>query len=324
MKKIFFIVNYSTAIGYGHLKRCLVMAEYLYKDFEIFFLRSPNFFKNQFKNFKLFSINKLDYKMLSTNDIIVIDIIESVLLKKKYKNVIKKFKKFCNIILIDNNFKKKWNLKYKIFPYLNFNKTSSRYCGQNYFIFDKKIINLVKKKDNKIKSNIVICMGGSDRYNLTYKVANELIASHINCKINLIIGPLYSSPKLQKINEVKKRNSNVEIHKNPKKVYEIIRNNKLAIINSGNLKYECALLGTPFVLYANTTKDIKSSINFSKKFKVFFQNNFVFKKKDLRSVIKEIYTDELNLKLYKKYNIKQFNLTKINKTIQLIKKIGNV
>ena len=57
------------------------MAEYLYKDFEIFFLRSPNFVKNQFKNFKLFSINKLDYKMLSTNDIIVIDIIESVLLK---------------------------------------------------------------------------------------------------------------------------------------------------------------------------------------------------------------------------------------------------
>ena len=96
-------------------------------------------------------------------------------------------------------------------------------------------------------------MGGSDSYNLTLSVMNRIknIELKKNFEIKVIVGKLYQKKRLYKLNRLLKDNKKIRIYQNPKNIYKIFAESKLAIINNGNLKYEMCALKVPFILISN-------------------------------------------------------------------------
>jgi UDP-2,4-diacetamido-2,4,6-trideoxy-beta-L-altropyranose hydrolase len=265
MGKIFFITNYSNKIGYGHLRRCLNIAEYISKNKKIYFVNTIKNSKGIKIPYLLKSINSLSKNVQTLSDVFVIDLIEKEFKKKAIQNIFK-FSKKNTLFVIDNLFNFNYSAKYKIFPYIpSLSNKKIKHSGENYYIFDKKIIKISKQKISK-KNQIIITMGGADPFGITIKLLKKIQKTiSINFELLVIIGPLFSKENCKKIYNLSKKLKFKTLF-NPKNYYKIIKESKLAIINSGNIKYECAFLGTPFLLVSNKKSEINNCLKFSKKF----------------------------------------------------------
>jgi len=316
MDKIFFITNYSYKVGFGHLNRCLNIAEYLSNFKKKYFI---NTVKNNKKIKLSFEIKNLKFlnKNLKKKNLLIFDLVQSEFKKKIIQNILNYSKKNISIV-IDNHFNQKINCNYRIFPYLSLSsKVKKIYSGEDYFVFSKKILN-ISKKNLKKKNQIIISCGGSDTNGLTYKILKKIYNYSGNTySIKVIIGPLFSKKNITKIKVLSKKFSKTTIFKNPKNFYRMVSESKIAIINSGNTKYECAILGTPFVLLANKSSDKNSCLDFSKKFKV-LNKNFVYNKINIINILIKYLNDLKKINSIAKYNRNVFS-KKINRTIKLIK-----
>lgn len=317
MNKVIFITNYSNKIGYGHLRRCLSIAEYLPKHKKIYFVNTTKNSKNIKLTYLSKSINSFNKKTQTLSNIFIIDLIEKEFKKRAVQNILK-FSKKNTIFVIDNLFNINYSAKFKIFPYISsISNKKIKHSGENYYIFDKKIIKISKQKISK-KNQIIITMGGADPFGITIKLLKKIQKIiPINFEFLVIIGPLFSAENCKKIHILSKKKLKFKVLFNPKNYYKIIKESKLAIINSGNIKYECAFLGTPFLLVSNKKTEINNCSKFSKKFMTL---NKKFNLNDIK--LDDIFkinsnkTKLLNKIAYK--NKKNFSKD-FNKTINLIK-----
>lgn len=268
MSKVYFITNYSNKIGYGHLRRCLNIADFLPKNKEIYFINTTKTSKVVKLNYLSKSINLFSKKNQTQKDIFIIDLIESEFKKKIIQNILNVSKK-NTVFVIDNLFNIDYDASYKIFPYISSIGNKKINCsGENYFIFNKKIIHISKKKIPK-KNQILITMGGADPFEMTIKLLKKIQNfTFKNFEFLVVIGPLFSKQNKKKIYNLSKKILKFKILSNPRNYYKIIKESKLAIINSGNIKYECAFLGTPFLLIPNKKSEINNCLQFSKKFMI--------------------------------------------------------
>ena len=165
-------------------------------------------------------------------------------------------------------------------------------------------------------------MGGSDPSRLTIKTIKKINKKIMNnYRVVIIIGPLFKKKYIKEIIKFSKNLLNFKIYYDPSNFYEILKQSKIAIINNGNTKYECALLGVPFILLSNKNKDIDKCIIFSKKFKILNKkNNFDLKKIDIVKLIRNFLINKklLNYTANKNKNIFSIDT---NKSIKVIKKI---
>ena len=313
MKKIFFITHFSPKFGIGHLKRCLNISEYFPKA-KKYILNLANFKCKKIYKKKIFFKNNF-MKLENKNNINIIDVVPTEYYKNMYlfKNLEKK-----NSIIIDNGFKKKIIFNNSIHPYVSNSKIISKYCGEKYFILNKKIIKIGLRKIKK-KKRILICMGGSDIDFFTEKVLKVLVKIEHNYKIDIVIGPYFNKKRIKNIKKIVNYNKNYFFYMNPINLYEIIARSSFAIVNFGNIKFESIFLNTPIILLSNK-KHKEICINFSKKFTT-LNNDFIYDKHKIVQILQKILFDFnlMNTKL--KFAIKNINLSKFNKTINLIKKI---
>jgi spore coat polysaccharide biosynthesis predicted glycosyltransferase SpsG len=165
-RKILFITDSGSKkfLGYGHIFRCLNIANFIKKKYEIIFFceRKESYKVLREEKFKLLkSIENCNFFF----DYILCDLPNSNQIN------FKKFK-YDKLIIIDefNNFKKK--IKAKIYRSEHLKK----------FLFLKFSHLLKKKTKNRIlkKLNFIVSFGGTDYYNLTPIVYDAL------CKINSI------------------------------------------------------------------------------------------------------------------------------------------
>ena len=129
-------------------------------------------------------------------------------------------------------------------------------------------------------------MGGSDPYNLTFDVMNEIKNIELikNFEIKVIVGKLYQRERLNKLSKFKINNKKIKIYQNPKNIYKIFVQSKLATINNGNLKYEMCALKVPFILISMTNIQINFQ-NIFKNFKCFFNERKILKWNQLKNIL---------------------------------------
>ena len=153
-------------------------------------------------------------------------------------------------------------------------------------------------------------MGGSDSYNLTLSVMNRIknIEFKKNFEIKVIVGKLYQKKRLYKLNRLLKDNKKIRIYQNPKNIYKIFAESKLAIINNGNLKYEMCALKVPFILISNDKHTNKFSKFFAKNFKCYFNKRNDSQIKSVEKFINVALKNEKKLSSYAKNNFKKINL----------------
>ncbi len=338
-KNFFFRINSDKKIGFGHLARCLKIANALKK--KCFFLvdkKSDNkFFNNINHNFiSLYNTKKYQNQI---ND------------AKKINRVIGKFK---NVYLIVDDYRigVKWhtyfkeknikiiiiddllNRKFKCDMYLNFkldnsvefkkkiksyvNDDSIKLIGPRYSIIEKK---LVKKNNNFF--NVMINFGNSSDFKT---ISNQIIKIHKfleqklpKLKMYLPIGD--GAANFQKLMNYSKKFNNVKIIFKKFGISEYLNNVNLFIGSASTSIYEMSYLSTPSIfLICNKTQDYNIS-EIEKLGHYFLLNLKDFKQKKFLTFL-DNYLD--NYKEIKKlYSSRKVNIDNlgVNRVVDEIRKI---
>ena len=312
----FFRLDADNKIGYGHLKRILILIDYTKIQKQKIFIIIRNF---NYQSLKLLKDNKI-YKIIkinkrhsyiqealyikniiNKNDHITFDVSNNYFCKSKkinnYFKIINKKNDFITLIdgLDYNNLHKYAYpfIKNYYLPYFNNLENSTRsnfinyYVGHKYFLFDNNFLN--QKKFIEFKKNVkkvFVSFGGSDPKNMTSKIMNFLSESEIlNVQFNIIIGPLFSKNLINKIFDIKKKsNINFNIIKSPSNIASHIAKSDMGIISNGHLKYELIYLQIPSIIiplnnnYARIDKHLKKLNLFSFFRDISFINSEYFKK----------------------------------------------
>lgn len=317
MPNIYLVSEIDFSRGFGHIIRLNNLASNFQSQKKIFFLlKKKNKFNDNVLDYPLINFNEKNTKRLlnERNAIFILDI---AVINKRLKLFFEKISKLNIVIVI---FHKKINYikyDYLIIPHI----TKSEYkdkniiYGRNSLIFNKEILKRDKEKKNK-KFVLYINMGASDNENFTLKVLKNLKYFYNDRKfvIKVLKGPFYKSKLKRYLKSIERQASNIKILSNQKNYIKNMKNISFAIINSGNIKYEIAKLGKPFILISNdplSTKFCNYFINYLYciKFKSFKVPNETFIKKYILKLIK---------------NKREINKFKKNKIVISSKKIENL
>lgn len=322
-------VDVSHDVGTGHIVRIVELIKLLKKKFKITIIsKYKDIFSWKIGNCKiLIYSDNLMHKFYELNQNLIflfdLDIKNASKLEKK---IISKIKIKHKTIFFDDKINKPLKSQINIIPYQlkykKFNRYSNLLYGPTFSIFKDEIIK-ASQKEYKKKNFIIVCMGGSDPYNLTLRLMNKIknIKLTKNFKIKVIVGKLYQRESLYKLSRLLKNNKKITIYQNPKNIYKIFAESKLAIINNGNLKYEMCALKVPFILISNDNHTNKFSKFFAKNFKCYFnrRNN-----SQIRSVEKYINVALKNEKKLNSYTRNNFTKINLYSKYEIAKEIKNL
>lgn len=262
MNKIAFIVQGSRTIGYGHIYRCIRIAELLKKKHNLFF------FSHNLSALKLIEINNFKASFLKKID--TIENFDCVIIDKlnNTNNFLKKISQ-CNnkLISIDDINQFKLNNLKKI-NFLYFPKTYNK----------KKIINNLKyhipfnkipiNKYNKKIKKIAIMQGGSDPHkNLSriYQAIKKIILVEKKIIFHFHLGIRKSNDKMLKYFSGKKKiHSNLQVSYNLKDIYKVIKNCDLAITACGISALDLICSKVPSIYVSNENKELQTAKIFDK------------------------------------------------------------
>ena len=240
MKKVVFRLDSSEKIGYGHLRRCEILASYLENDFEIFFLSK---YKLKIKNIYTLIYNPdlnfektIEFCEKINTDLLVIDVyddLKNIFLyqnSKKFKTVV--FDDFCNIskadLIIRNN----------IFSKKHYGKILT---GPNFYLLNDS---LLKLKNTKIKFDFTFY--GGDLFNKLF-ILKQLIKKYPRIKFCLLKGLNVVDNNLLKL-------KNLTIVENCKstEVFKILKNSRISILPASGISMENYFLGGYTIMYIDS------------------------------------------------------------------------
>ena len=309
--RIFIKTDANEIIGYGHLQRCLNLAEILKKNHEIIFLfcSTPNLIlKEVKKKFKIirFKDNKSILQKVkkfhnkkNLNFLILDDYSVNYDWEKTISIYFSKVlvigdhldrKHYCNFYLnqnvIDKKTKKDLSKKFS---------TAKCLLGPKYALLDKNYLKYSNKKKKRTSlKNIIISFGGSDRENLTAKTLDVLSQNKFSkFNIKVAIGKNYKY-----FNElVKKHKTNKKIifFKGLSSLANTNYNSDLSIGAGGITTWERLCLSLPSLVF-QVSNNQKVTIDNLKKKKVIV---YAGKEKDFNKNRFEILIKFL-IKKYKK------------------------
>lgn len=275
-KFLFFIFCYEK-IGFGHFKRCLILARYVKLNRgEVYIIlvgdkKSFNLINKCDLNFKFFNIENFNsskpllFYSLKYFDYVFLDIFNNDFYK--YKNYLHRFvetltkKNNCLISFPDPDrnslsFKfSKINSNLLIVPYVNkiLKKTPklNMLLGPKYTVFDKNLKYNKQKVFSKKRNKVLITTGGADPNLYTLKILKIIDDLEKKMEIKVIIGPLFTEKMIKKIhNQAIKSNHKIVIIKNCIDLKHHMNWCDFSIATSGLTKYELAATGTPSILFS--------------------------------------------------------------------------
>jgi len=249
-REFIFVTAANENIGFGHLKRCLVLKRQLEETYstntKLCYLRRDNLDEALIKKYQF---KKLKFNQMST---LIVDLpasltfqISKVLNRRKYRKVIN----------IDNQLKTKKTVNIIPSPIKN-SETKNLKSGKKYMILDHdlKMFNFKQK----IKYKLLILSGGSGYPDIS--LINYLKKKKISS--NIILGPLVNLKKVKSM----KLGKMTKLFFNPKNYYSLISQSEKIICRLGVTTFECIALGfKPYVIVQNETPQRISDIFFLKK-----------------------------------------------------------
>ena len=270
-EKIAFRCDAGRDIGFGHLKRCLVLAKELEKRMDIFFIsKSETNAIDMIKRNK-FEVIQLDNKIGNEQEIdkikeiINAQSINKILidLKKNIsKGYIRRLKETgTKTILLDNIGEGRLEADVVIYPVAHSDETLFKgiqgelYHGWSYILIDKEFFGK-RKKINKDKTRILVSMGGSDVHNITPKIINELRKIDRDFECTVVIGPGFKNQS------IKVDDDRFMIKKNVSNMAELMLNSSIGIILFGVSAYEAAAARLPCILITDSARNKKAAEKF--------------------------------------------------------------
>ncbi len=269
MSKLLFRVDGSTQIGYGHLIRCICLANYSRKKGKecLFILRLSDQ-----KVESLLDREKLSYLVIRTeSDIVsqkepgtklILDINNKVLFEgaSAYNDHLSFLKKAGFLTIVFEEFTQDpFPSDMIVIPYVGAEEFiqstsfSSRYLlGPDYFIFrDEFLISPVVVIREEVKT-LFICMGGTDPEKTTEKIIGFLLKYPKTFSLKIVFAAIHKKREdvLRKL--LQSYNNSYEILISPSSISAIMVSSDLGIINSGLIKYETCMLGLPCISLSNS------------------------------------------------------------------------
>ena len=291
-KKIIFIrVDSSTKVGYGHLIRCLALADTLKKSFKINFI-CTNLNGNLIsqickKKFEVFRFNtksqRINVKKDAEKTISIIKkhrnkksllILDSYILSQEWENRVRPYvkrlividdlmdrKHSCDLI-IDQNLHTQMNSLYtKSVP-----KNCVKLLGPDYAILRNQFI--AQRKYAKIRSlpikNILVSFGGTDNENHTLHALTSLKKLNSDVNVNVVTGTANRGKKI--IKNFCKKNFNYNYFEQVENMAKLMQVADLCIGSSGTTTWERCCIGLPAIVIvaSNDQKDIASAVSKNK------------------------------------------------------------
>ena len=201
-------------------------------------------------------LKKKKNELLSkTESIFILDVAQ---IKNDFKIFFNKITNKNIKIIIYNQEIRSINYDYLIIPYIQ----KKKYKSSRVIEGNKAIIINYKLKNSfilKKKFFIFINMGATDNNNFTYQVLKKLTNFYNNklFQINVVVGPFFKKIQIKKIKKITRAVNNINLLNDQENYIKNMQKSSLAIINSGNVKYEIAHLGIPFILMANDKLSLK-------------------------------------------------------------------
>lgn len=268
MKSIVFICNSTESEGLGHFIRCFNIAtgiNYLNPKVNIYF-------DGSFCNFAISKIKNHNFRLIKEKERFSI-FNQSILIFDSYLHDQKKINEFTSrgLISIKIDDFNKYNLS-EVDCVINFRlgaenevyNSKKSLLGLQYFPFPIDLINVRKKNLNKLKKktitkkNILIFIGGDDRFGISKKILIEL--DHLLCKKTFFwIDRKHNNEKIVLKNNILKR---FDLQKNISQILEEI---DCVICGGGLIKYDCGFSLIPCGSISQTLEqEIDSKICSSK------------------------------------------------------------
>ncbi len=272
--KIAFITEAGTSIGYGHLYRCIALAQTFISDrhdVDIFCDGdiSNVIIKENLPNTSVFDVSEFNTTILNYA-LVIIDV---------YKNSWSNYQQLTQILsiitvsVIDYAFKEYaiptdyiFQIGYQEYGFketINQNenkKISKIYSGNDFFIFREEFKNTREFEVRENATRILISMGGSDPCKLTEYVSESLIDIKTHLKITIILGAEINEERLSNINSLFSNSVHeIQIFQNVNNITQLMIENDFSIINGGNTRFELAAIGIPFISVSINAKQSEIS-----------------------------------------------------------------
>jgi spore coat polysaccharide biosynthesis predicted glycosyltransferase SpsG len=121
--------------------------------------------------------------------------------------------------------------------------------GLDYNLIRDEFKDLPERIINRNVKEIMITTGGSDPFDLSFRLAEIILSGDMqeNTILNIVAGSGFS--KLEKLRDLSRINANVVIYENVSKMAEIMLRSDLAITAGGSTIYELCACGTPALAF---------------------------------------------------------------------------
>ncbi|MBZ7934974.1 UDP-2,4-diacetamido-2,4,6-trideoxy-beta-L-altropyranose hydrolase [Campylobacter molothri] len=246
--KVLFRSDSSTQIGFGHIKRDLVLAKQ-YEDvsfaclplegslideipYPVFELQSASIYEliHLIKEYK-FDLLVIDHYEIKADDEKLIKL-ETGIKILSFDDTINPH--HCDILLNVNAFAKASDYE-GLVPF----KCELR-CGFSYALIRDEFYIEAKEKRDKIW-DFFICMGGTDIKNISLSIANELSSNK-----KIAIATSSSNKNLKKLKNLVKENPNIKLFIDYDNIARLMNESEKLIISASSLVNEALLLKAKF------------------------------------------------------------------------------
>ena len=316
---IAFRTEASHKVGFGHLMRCIALAEEaIYRNIQTVFildqldsialekvkpyaskiLKSPHLIGSIYDAFYLINLDINIASFFIDSYKINEDYID--ILSKKFKLIV--IDDLCNLNYYNSDFVINPSVSANKLVYKSQNIDFKLLLGPQYALIRSEFLEYRRKnyKNFETKKNIALTFGGSDPYGFTYKILQNILNFFsFNVTINVIIGPGFNLDYTNKIIDLGNK-PNVECFLNPKNIAKILSEQDLVITGGGGTIGELATLGCAAVVIIVSDNQILSI------------DSSVYPVFDGRLMLTEEFYSEILFILTNKYIIRKLSFDALN------------
>lgn len=240
-KEILFRVNAGDKFGFGHLRRCLVLARMLRDEYDPYFLvqgddRLGEIFFQENLNFKLtmhgFDSQAQDIRGLAPQ-LIVLDMMDTPI------DFVRRIKEYAPVLDLDDRGSGADAATMNIYSLPLDIEKQANHADPKYLVFDPEINNYSKKRYSPTIKKILVTFGGSDPAGLSSVVIKAAKRMPTELQWTVVRG-VFNRDRWAEGNytELPGRDT----------IFDLIQEADLVVTSFGMTAYEAAAIGTPVVL----------------------------------------------------------------------------
>ena len=252
--KIFIVTEGGKDIGFGHIMRCIALADaFEEKGMESRLIVNGDKTVNSILRGKKYVIfnwiedQKRLLRLLRSQSIVIIDsYLAGVGLYRKISKSVK-----TSVYIDDNN-----RIKYPRGIVLNGNiyakslkyektKNITYLLGVDYIPLRKAFWEIPARRVRKKIRNVMISFGGNDARNMTVRVLRILKEAYPLLRKNAVIGRAFTN--ISKIDKERDKNTNLIFYPDSKKMKELMLKSDVTVSSGGQTLYELARIGVPTI-----------------------------------------------------------------------------